>query len=357
MKIIFQLLFTPIILALSIWLFTFIPTPSELLQGTFVLGIVVYPLALAFYVSVLGILGVSTWNFIAFIFREEEDEEKSVAPTASKNKKYNYQPHLKQEIQSLNTVAQITGLAPTRPTSTQKKNDSLLFLTFKLGSLIAGISFALASAVLAYFIYVLMPDNDKIYEREFKAYKTFYEVKDYNDSRIIAYMHALEEASQKLIDSENMYDTFEADTKRQIALMCIAVFRKEHNDTRANREDLQAKNFKLNARNHYATTEEIIKKSIKSEKFLRKTHKITYIPNDGYYLTSPDVGLEDSCKKEISVDVIFKKFMPFYIKGQERKIDDLRIRAITNSSAKKYLKNQKKWVKTLHEKNPELEYE
>jgi len=137
--------------------------------------------------------------------------------------------------------------------------------------------------------------------------------------------------------------------------MCIAVFRKEHNYTRANRDDLQAKNFKLNARNHYARTEELIKKSIKSEKFLRKMHNITYSPNNGYTLSSPDAGIEKSCKKEIHIDEIFKNFMPLYIKGQEGKIDDLRIRAITDSSANKYFNEQKKWVKILYEKHPKQE--
>jgi len=201
MKIVFQLLFTSIVLALSVWIFTLIPTPSDMTPHYGVLGLVVYPLALAFYVSVLGILGVSTWNFIAFIFKEKEHEKKSVSSTVSKKKKYNYQPslkeqtknlntanesrpkyiienkkynyqsRLKQQIQSLNTAAQLTGLAPARPTSRQKKSDSLLFSTFKISSIIAGISFALAFAVLAFFTYISIPDNDKFYERESKAYK------------------------------------------------------------------------------------------------------------------------------------------------------------------------------------------
>ena len=175
MKIIFQLLFTPIVLALSVWLFTLIPTPSDMTPHYGVLGLFVYPLTLAFYLSVVGILGVSVWNLIAYIFKDEEDEEeyheKSVEPTASKKKKYNYQPHLKQQIQSLNTAAQLSGLAPARPTSTKKRSDSLLFSTFKIGSFITGISFALAFAVLAFFTYISIPDNDKLYERESKAYK------------------------------------------------------------------------------------------------------------------------------------------------------------------------------------------
>ncbi len=387
MKIIFQLLFTPIILALSIWLFTLIPTPSNMTPHYGVLGLVVYPLALAFYVSALGILGISTWNFIAFIFKEEEHEEdykqKSVTPTVSKKKKYNYQPslkeqtknlniatqitaneprpkykkynyqsRLKQQIQSLNTAAQLSGLAPARPTSTKKRSDSLLFSTFKISSIIVGISFALAFAVLAFFTYIFIPDNDKLYERESKAYKTFYKTEDYNDSRIIAYKHALEDASKQLIDSENIYDTFEADMKRQIALQCIENFIKEHNTTKKHERDTQLYHFKRNARNHYARTEKLIKKSMKSEKFLQKINNIISIPNDGYYLTSPDVGIENSCKNELPVDVIYKKFMPFYIKGQESKLDNLRIRAITDYSVKKYHKRQKKWLQTLHEKYP-----
>ena len=354
-KIIFQILFALAILPLSVWLFTLIPTPSDLLQGTFVLGIIMYPLALAFYVSAVGILAVSTWNLIAFIFKDQDDDEeeyqqKGVTPTASKHKKYNYQPSIKQQTQSLDTTAQITGLAPARPKNMQKKNDSLLFSTFKVVSWITGISFALAFAVLAFFIYTLKLDSDK---RELKAYKTLYETEDYNDSRIIAYRHALEDASKQLIDSEDMYDTFEADIKREIALHCISIFIKEHNDTKENQAYTLIKNFKLNARNHYANTKDIVKKSIKREKFLRDTHGVYSYPySGGYGLSYSAVGLERSCKNMISVDVIYKKFMPFYIKGQESKLDDFRIRAITDSSVKKYHKKQKKWLQTLHEKHP-----
>jgi len=168
----------------------------------------------------------------------------------------------------------------------------------------------------------------------------------------MAYKHALEDASKQLIDSEDMYDTFEADTKRQIALQCIEIFIKEHNTTKKDERDTQLFYFKWNARNHYARTEKLIKKSMKSETFLQKINNIIFIPNDGYYLTSPDVGIENSCKNELPVDVIYKKFMPFYIKGQESKLDNFRIRAITDYSVKKYHKRQKKWLQTLYEKYP-----
>lgn len=356
-KIILQILFTLAILPLSIWLFTIIPTPSDMTPTYGVLGLFVYPFALAFYVSAVGILAVSTWNLIAFIFKDEDDDEeeykqKRVTSTASKHKKYNYQPSLKQQTESLDTAAQITGLAPDRPTNIQKKNDSLLVSTFKIGSLITGISFALAFAVLAFFIYTLKLDSDK---QELKAYKTLYETEDYNDSRIIAYKYALEDASKQLIDSEDVYDTFEADTKREIALHCISIFIKEHNDTKENQANNVIKNFKLNARNHYANTKDIVNKSIKRENFLRDTHEAYSYPySGGYGLSYSAVGLERSCKNMISVDVIYKKFMPFYIKGQESKLDDFRIRAITDSSVKKYHKRQKKWLQTLYEKNPKV---
>jgi len=352
MKIIFQLLITPIILALSIWLFTRIPTPLELLQGTSVAGIVLYPLALAFYVSVAGILGVSTWNFIAFIFKEEEYDgeneeeyrEKNVTLTTSKNKKFNYQPHLKQEIQSLNTAAQITGLAPSRPESMQKKNDSLLFLTFKVVSWITGISFALAMAVYAFFAFIsLTSSSDK---SRHSAYSESYKTEDYNDSRIIAYNNALKEASKELIDSTTLYGLFKADVKREIALKCIEVFSKEHNAT------VKITNFKLNARNHYTRTN-MIKKWMKREKFLEDNTATYKYPNSTVYgLENSSVGIESSCKMRMSVDIIVKKFMPFYIKGQEQKLNNLSIIAIADSSSTKDFNAQKKWVKILYEKHP-----
>ncbi len=377
MKFIFQILFALAILPLSVWLFTLIPTPSDMTPNYGVLGLFVYPLALAFYVSVLGILAVSTWNLIAFIFKEEEHEKKRVSSTVSKKKKYNYQPslkeqtkklniatqitanesrptyiienkkynyqsRLKQQIQSLNTAAQMTGLAPSKEKIMQKKNNSLLFLTFKFVSWITGISFALAMAVYAFFALISLTSHSDKNKRS--AYSAAYKTEDYNDSRIITYNDALKEASRELVDSTTLYGLFKADVKREIALKCIEVFSKEHNAT------VKITNFKLNARNHYTRTN-MIKKWMKRENFLRDNSVIYKYPNSTVYgLENSSVGIESNCKMRMSVDTIFKNFMPFYIKGQQQKLDNLRIIAIIDSSSTKDFKAQEKWVKILHEK-------
>ena len=349
MKIILQSIFTLIILLIGIWLFMLIPTPSSLMNGTSLAGIFLYPLAIAFYISMVSILGVSVWNFIAFIFKENQHKEDNIVLDTSTNKKYNYQLNQKQQIQDLNTAVKHTdSTGKMTVANIENKNTSLIFTTFRIGSWIVGISFSLALSLLAYFIYFLGSSN---HSDEVKTYHVVYEVEDYNDSRIINYNQALENASKELIHSENMYDIFKTNTKREIALECIRNFRKEHNATKQSQADVQIKHFKLNARNSYAKTENIIEESIKKEKYLRKNSwKYSYPGSANYGFTYLTVGLQESCKQEISVDKIFKDFMPFYVKGQVSKLNDLRIRAITSSSTKKYFVAQKKWVEVLHKK-------
>jgi len=344
MKIVFQSISTLIILLIGIGVFLFIPSPSKLLSGTGIIGLILYPLAIAFYVSMVGILSVSIWNLIAFIFKEESYEEDDYAPPISNNKKYNYRPNIK--VKDLNTVVKYTHFSKNK-----HKKSSLLFSTFKMGSLITGISFSVAFALLAYFIHIINSSNNM---RDLETYYTVYKAEDYNDSRIIHYRDVLENVSRKLIQSKGTYEIFEADAKRRIALKCIEVFRKEHNATKPYRADMQIKHFKLNARNQYAKEEDIIEKSRKIEKYLKDTAwQYVYPRSSGYGLDYRSVGLEESCKKEISVDEIYEKFMPFYIKGQERKLENLRINAITSSNDK-YFIAQKKWMKILAKKYPDF---
>ena len=334
MKIVFQVILTFIVLAVGILLFMFIPTPSELLQGSGIAGILVFPLMIAFYVSMVGVLGISLWNLIAFIFKEKQYKEDNVREDTKSKKNYTYNPDFKAKIQELNTAV-----------SMPNRKSSLLFSTFKVGSWIVGLSFASAFAIIVFFTVAIKVDSHK---SELKKYFINFEAEDYNDSRIQYYVHELNINSQKLLDSDNIYDDVVANIKRGISLECIKVFRKEHHATKNHQADMQIENFMLNARNRSATTDDMREISIKKEKFLKYNHSLS-----SYSLSDPSLKLQESCKKIISVNNIFQQVMPFYIQYEEKNLEKARTYALTYSTSSKYLTSKEKWVKALHEKYPQ----
>jgi len=304
MKFIFQILFTLIILLVSIWLLMFLPTPSDLIQGSGLGGIVLFPLAIAFYVSVVGIIGVIAWSLISFIFQKQQDEEDSASDV-------------------------------------KKKKTSLIFSAFKMGSVLVFGSFATAIAFVAIFMYVLKWDSDT---REFKSYSIHYETEDYNDSRIKYYVRQLDESSQEIIQSDTLYNDVVAKMKIQISLGCITYFRRKIDVSVKNYGDTQIDNFRRNSRNQFTVTKEQIKKSIKQEKDLM---------NKGFAPHYTTVRKE-SCEEEVPVKIIFTEVMHSYIKGQEKQLAQLISSADRYHSDNKFLAIQKKqkWIKTLYDKNP-----
>jgi len=284
----------------------FIPTPLSLLKGSGLAGIIMFPLVIAFYVSVVGILGVSSWGLISFIFKEELHNEDNI----------------REDIES--------------------KKSKLFFRSFKIAGFIVGASFASAIAIIAIFAYAIKATT---HTSELKRYLMHYEAEDYNDSRIKYYVRELDENSQKLINSDNTYDDVVANMKREISLECIKVFRKEHNATKKYQADMQIENFRLNARNRSATTDEMREISIKKEKFLTYNHT-----GSSYGLSNPSLKLQESCQKLIPASTMFKKVMPAYIQYQEKELEKARTYALTYSTRSKYLISLEEWVKILHER-------
>lgn len=299
-------LFVLIIVAIAIKVFLLIPSPLEMLQGTFIVGIILLPLSFALYISLVGFLIIVSLNLIKLIFRNTINDKS-------------------------NTF--------------HKKKSNLIVNTLKIGALITLVSFTLGVTVLVIFVNAINTSNKN---RVLKTYHMHYQTEEYNDSRINSYNIALKKASKDLIEAESMYEIFKADAKRKISLKCIEVFRKEHNATLPYQADSQIKGFKLNARNYYANNDKMIKKSIKVEKLLDTYQSaFCYPKSSGYGLLYQKVQLEQSCKNELSVNKIFENFIPFYLEGQENKfyLSDI-------PSSNKYVRLQKKWLGILHEKYP-----
>jgi len=282
----------------------FLPAPSDLIKGSGLAGIILFPLVIAFYVSVVGTLGAIAWSLITFIFQEQQDED----DTAS---------------------------------DVKKKKTSRIFSTFKIGAVLVLGSWVSGIAIVAIFMYALKWDSDT---REFKSYSIHYEAEDYNDSRIKYYVHQLDDSSEELIHSDILYDDVVARIKIEISLKCIRYLRVEL-DPIKNYGTTQIDNFRRNARNRSAVTEDLIKKSIKKEKNRRYDSRVP--SNTTFSIT------QKNCEEEVPVNTIFTKVMPRYIKHQERQLVQLISSADKYPSDNKFLaiKKQKKWIKMLYDKN------
>jgi len=192
MKILIQVFLVVIILLAALGLLLLIPTPFEMIEGTFVLGLILLPLSIALYVSLAGFLGVSTLNLITYIFRnndedeaeEDENDEEYINLKKNPNSKYSYQPHTKMRIKNLNTAIKRKDTFTTQPKTPKKRTQSLLLNTLLIGGWITAISFVIGFVVLYLFIFSVSTPNDK---KTLKAPHTKYHVEDYNDSRIIFY--------------------------------------------------------------------------------------------------------------------------------------------------------------------------
>ena len=328
-------LITLVIVIGAIVLFFLIPNPMEMLEGSGgtglgaggVIGLILLPLYFAFYVAMVAILVVLAWNLISYIFREDEDE-----------------------ISINNKVPKVIFTSQNREKSKvtfinhpNDMNSSLFKKTLKIIGIIIMLCFT--SIILLYVSFGIMLKNDR--EKGIKKrYSIHYNTEDYNDSRIIFYNNELKESSEKFLLADNMYDIFEANSKREIALECIKLLRQEHNSTQKYQVDKQIKWFKQNAINYYTSSEDKVKKSIENENFLRK-HSLEY---NSYSLSEIYKQFPNRCTERLSVHTIYDKFIPLYIKSQERRIDNYHI---TYNPKESIRKRYKQWLRTLYEKYPQ----
>ena len=105
----------------------------------------------------------------------------------------------------------------------KKENKS-----YKISKAIRIIGIIIITPVILYALYLfaafalvyglLYTNKTKEYNNSFQ---TNYTTNDYNDSRIIFYKKELQEYSKDFIEAESMYNIFEADVKKDLALNCI----------------------------------------------------------------------------------------------------------------------------------------
>jgi len=183
---------------------------------------------------------------------------------------------------------------------------------------ILGLAIAIP-VVLAIFyasvMYMLSYKRDKAYDYSFRIE---YNIKDYNNTKIDFYNSELERYSREFIDADDIYSKFEADVKKDIALECIEYFVKQVD--RENYIDV-CSSFRKRARNKYANTEEKIQKAKDNETFM--SHNFyTFDANlvrhtvENLVRVKKDTNIS-VCDKQISVNKLYKIYMPIYIKNYE----------------------------------------
>jgi len=159
-------------------------------------------------------------------------------------------------------------------------------------------------------LYTLSKSSQSNYDNSFHIK---YQTNDYNDSKIIFYNKELEKYSKKFIEAEAMYDIFEADVKKDLALGCMQYFIR-----RKNKESWieEGSNFRKNARNKYTITEEKIKKAKRNSNYMDK-HFYTFDLNivnhieDDITETWSDKN-ESICEQKLSINNMYKIFVKKY---------------------------------------------
>ncbi len=206
----------------------------------------------------------------------------------------------------------------------------------------------------AYYLYVfgmtvyvfgsLAKHKQRSYDNSFQIeYKT----NDYNDSRITFYKKELEKHSKEFIEADGMYNIFEADVKKDLALNCIEHFLREHNET-----DWidQGSGFRKNARNKYASTEEKIEKAKKNEDYMGRhfyTFDLNMVNHIEDEITKVWSDKNDSiCENKLPANELYEIFIKKYIP----KFDDENIHSRFGSKPQQ---REIDWFNILMKAHPE----
>ncbi len=248
----------------------------------------------------------------------------------------------------------------------KKENKS-----YKISKAIRIIGIIIITPVILYALYLfaafalvyglLYTNKTKEYNNSFQ---TNYTTNDYNDSRIIFYKKELQEYSKDFIEAESMYNIFEADVKKDLALNCIEYFLREHNET--NWID-QGSNFRKNARNKYANTDEKIEKAKENEDYMGK-HFYDYDLNDVNHIEDEiaDVWGEntnkDTCQKNLSSEKMYEMFIVKYIKNRQEALerDILESKSVKKGDFPnkefyiKEIEQTKEWLDILYKEYPDF---
>ena len=246
----------------------------------------------------------------------------------------------------------------------REEKKSVLYIGRNILKIVGTIIFLIGAGYLVVYVgvfYLLAKHNNDSYNASFKQH---YNVNDYNDSKIIFYKQALERNTQKFIEAKGMYDIFEADVKKDLALNCIQYFlAREHNES--DWINLGS-GFRKNARNKYANTEDMIQKAKKNADHMGKyfyyydLNEVNHIADDVANIWNKDANKE-TCQKMLPVDEMYTMFIMPYIKNREEALarDKHEYKYAKPSGTpnkpfyKKKIEETSAWLDMLYEKHPD----
>jgi len=232
-------------------------------------------------------------------------------------------------------------------TAEAKQNKSV-HMGQKILRAVGTLAFLAVFGYLLIYVSVFYKLGKSSSDRYNASFSTQYKINDYNDSKIIFYNKELEKYSEEFINAEGMYDIFEADVKKDLALGCIKYFvRQKNRDSWID----EGSKYRKNARNKYANTEDKIKKAKKNSNYMGK-HFYTFDLNmvnhiqDDITETWSDKN-ESICENKLSSNKLYEIFITKYIP----KFDDENIHSQFGSKPQQ---REIDWYELLKEKRNDI---
>ena len=226
----------------------------------------------------------------------------------------------------------------------EAKQNKSVHMGQKILRVVGTLAFLAVFGYLLLYVFVFYKLGKNSSDRYDASFYTQYHPKDYNNSKIAFYKEELEQYSKEFIEADGMYEIFEADVKKDLALGCIEYFvRREDRDIWLD----ECNKYRKNARNKYANTDDKIKKAKKNSNYMSK-HFYTFDLNMVNHIQDEITEIwsdknESICEQKLSTDNMYQIFVKKYI-GQF-------------PSSVCYDKRGKKWFEMLEKKQPQLSKE
>ena len=278
--------------------------------GTWIINLfILSPIYLVVLLGISGAIGFGLWNILSYIIIL------SSIHTDNKNPSKN---------------------AATAPTKQKIKRPSVIGM---LGKTLAGTVGMIGVAIIiiiigltsfAQFGNSLSKSNQKKFENKFDTahQNTSYSDVKYDtkaaevavtDYRFIYYLKELNIASTDFVIASNIVDIFEADVKRELAIACMRdVLIEKVAATGFN----TIEGYKMNALNAAGNK----RMAIYNTKLIEKGRSLYNYPLSsgyGYYILNKDYG--NRCNDTMSVDDMFDKYLPIYLKDKRTDADRARL--------------------------------
>jgi len=266
----------------------------------------------------------------------------------------------KQMIHDLVTKSIVIDISQKIGTDTSVQGN-IFYFGQKTLRIVGTVFFLISLGYIVIYTSVFYMIGKQSYNSYNTSFHQQYQVNDYNDSKIKFYQKELEKSSKEFVEAEGMYDIFEADVKKDLALNCIQASLKEHNVS----EWIEmGSNFRKNARNLYTETEKQIAKAKANENYMGQ-HFYDYDLNEVNHIEDEIADIwgknanQNTCKILLPVDEMYQIFTLKYIKNRE----DQKERYENDLKREKDRKQQRfykgeleqltSWLYMLHKKHPE----